>query len=95
MMEETETRAGTWRTSSYSGANGGQCIEVGSAAPVVVVRDTKDRASAVLRFTPEDWRAFVTKIKNNLGNPGRRSQVHSVDGHNLVVHSAYGLGCGY
>ena len=26
-------RAITWRKSSYSGNNGGQCVEVGNAAP--------------------------------------------------------------
>jgi hypothetical protein len=35
----------TWRTSSYSGANGGQCIEVAGnrIGKPVLVRDTKNR----------------------------------------------------
>ena len=54
----------TWRKSSYSGGNGGQCVEV--AAPGrVLVRDTKHRAGAVLAFTPDAWRAFAASIKNS------------------------------
>jgi hypothetical protein len=53
-----------WRTSSYSGSNGGQCVE--AAAPGrVLVRDTKDRAGAVLAFTPDAWRTFAAGIKNS------------------------------
>jgi hypothetical protein len=33
-----------WRKSTYSGNNGGQCVEVGNAVSGVVVRDTADRA---------------------------------------------------
>jgi hypothetical protein len=32
-----------WRTSSYTGNGGGNCIEVTGAASAVMVRDTKDR----------------------------------------------------
>lgn len=54
--------AATWRKSSYSGSNGGQCVEV--AAPVhVLVRDTKDREGAVLVFGPDAWREFAAKVK--------------------------------
>ena len=30
-----------WRTSSYSGSNGGTCVEVGTTGPAVTVRDSK------------------------------------------------------
>ena len=52
----------TWRTSSYSGSNGGQCVEV-AACGRVLVRDSKDRAGAVLAFAPEAWRAFAADMK--------------------------------
>ncbi len=29
-----------WRTSSYSGSNGGACVEVGTTGPAVAVRDS-------------------------------------------------------
>ena len=38
-------RAITWRKSSYSGNNGGDCVEVGTAQ-VVAVRDSKDPVPA-------------------------------------------------
>jgi hypothetical protein len=53
-----------WRKSSYSGSNGGGCVEVaGNLSGVVAVRDSKDPAGPVLAFTPDDWRAFTAAIK--------------------------------
>ena len=60
------TSALTWRKSSYSGTNGGQCVEV-AASGRVLVRDTKDRAGAVLAFSAETWRKFTRRTKNNAG----------------------------
>ncbi|KXK58201.1 DUF397 domain-containing protein [Micromonospora rosaria] len=49
-----------WRTSSKSGGNGGNCVEVADNLPgVILVRDTKDRDGGTLTFTPGAWRAFV------------------------------------
>ncbi len=56
-------RAITWRKSSYSGNSGGQCIEVGSAARVIAVRDSKDPSGAVLAFGPQDWQRFTDRVK--------------------------------
>jgi Domain of unknown function (DUF397) len=56
----------TWRKSSYSGTNGGQCVEV-AASGHVLVRDTEDRAGAVLAFSAEAWRKFTTWTNNNAG----------------------------
>ena len=58
------TNAVTWRTSSYSGSNGGQCVEV-AASDRVLVRDTKDRAGAVLTFGPDASREFAGRLKND------------------------------
>jgi Domain of unknown function (DUF397) len=55
---------GAWRKSTYSGGNGSDCVEVGGSAPVVLVRDTKDRAGAVLTFGPDAWRRFAATIKS-------------------------------
>lgn len=55
----------TWRTSSYSGSNGGNCVEVGSGGSAIVVRDTKNRSGAVLAFTAEAWKAFAAEIRNS------------------------------
>jgi Domain of unknown function (DUF397) len=51
-----------WRKSSYSGDNGGECVEVATAG-TVLVRDTADRNGPVLTFTPDAWRAFTTAIR--------------------------------
>ena len=51
-----------WRKSSYSGSNGGECVEVASAA-AVLVRDTADRNGPVLTFTADAWRAFTAMIR--------------------------------
>jgi hypothetical protein len=51
------------RKSSYSGSNNGNCIAVGERRDGVAVIDTKLDDSPVLRFTPEAWRALVTKVK--------------------------------
>ena len=56
-------RAITWRKSSYSGNNGGQCVEVGSAACVIAVRDSKDPDGPVLAFGRQDWRRFTDRVK--------------------------------
>ncbi|MER7169705.1 DUF397 domain-containing protein [Micromonospora sp. NPDC000207] len=49
-----------WRKSSYSGGNGGNCVEVADNLPGVVgVRDSKDREGGTLTFTPTAWRAFL------------------------------------
>jgi hypothetical protein len=50
-----------WRTSSYSGNDGGACIEVAQAEEsAVLVRDTKDRGGLTLRITAEAWRRFIS-----------------------------------
>jgi hypothetical protein len=51
-----------WRKSSYSGDNGGECVEVATASRVLV-RDTTDRSGSVLTFAGDAWRAFTETIK--------------------------------
>lgn len=63
-MEGTDHALTTWRKSSYSGGNGGNCVEVGETERAVVVRDTQDRAGAVLAFGPDAWRRFAATIKD-------------------------------
>ena len=56
-------RAIAWRKSSYSGNNGGNCIEVAAAAPLIAVRDSKDPDGSRLTFGREAWDAFAAKVK--------------------------------
>ena len=52
-----------WRKSSYSNANGGQCVETASDEGVILVRDTTDRDGGTLTFGPDAWRRFAATIK--------------------------------
>ena len=64
-----------WRTSSYSGTQGGNCVEVAEYDGMILVRDTKDLGHGhVHRFTPASWSAFVAAVRNResgLGEFGR------------------------
>lgn len=55
--------AASWRKSSYSGNNGGACVEAGSIPGRVLVRDTQDRAGAVLEFSTDAWQTFAAQVK--------------------------------
>jgi hypothetical protein len=52
-----------WRKSSYSGSNGGNCIEVAAALDMIGVRDSKDQHGPVLAFGIQDWRRFTSQVK--------------------------------
>jgi hypothetical protein len=54
---------GDWRKSSYSGSNGGQCVETASGNGVVLVRDTTDRDGAMLAFSAEAWTEFTGALR--------------------------------
>jgi hypothetical protein len=54
----------TWVKSSFSFANG-DCVEVASLPDGQIgVRDSKDTAGPVLRFTSSEWQAFVAGARN-------------------------------
>jgi hypothetical protein len=53
-----------WRKSSYSGGNGGGCVEVARNVPgIIAVRDSKDREGSVLAFTYQEWQEFSGEVK--------------------------------
>ncbi|MGW6396129.1 DUF397 domain-containing protein [Streptomyces sp. NPDC055103] len=56
-MNNTESLA--WFKSSYSGGDGGQCVEVATGTDAVHIRDSKDVARPALRVSPEAWAGFV------------------------------------
>ena len=54
-----------WRKSTYSGSNGGGCVEIARNLPgIVAVRDSKDREGPVLTFTPAEWAAFTAGVRD-------------------------------
>lgn len=48
-----------WRTSTYSGTGGGQCVQVMLIAGAVGVRDSTAPEGTTLRFSAGAWAAFV------------------------------------
>lgn len=60
-------RALTWRKSSYSGNNGGQCVEVAAPGGLVAVRDSKNPVGVRLAFAPDAWREFAARVKHEAG----------------------------
>lgn len=54
---------GQWRKSTYSDANGGDCVETATEDAVVLVRDSADRDGAVLGFSSEAWTAFTDSLR--------------------------------
>jgi len=53
---------GNWRKSTYSDANGGDCIEVAST-DVIMIRDTVDRGGSILIVPAEVWQKFTMSLK--------------------------------
>jgi hypothetical protein len=54
-----------WRKSSYSGTQGGNCVEVAGHDDMILVRDTKDHGYGhVHNFTAGGWRVFVAGVRN-------------------------------
>ncbi|MEF9906840.1 DUF397 domain-containing protein [Streptomyces sp. P9-A2] len=49
----------TWFKSSYSGTEGGQCVEVAAGSAAVHVRDSKTITGPVVTVSPEAWAGFV------------------------------------
>lgn len=48
-----------WFKSSYSGTNGGDCVEVAATTSAVHVRDSKRPLDASLSFSAAQWAAFA------------------------------------
>jgi Domain of unknown function (DUF397) len=52
-----------WRTSSFSGDNGGACVEVGALGPAVAGRDSTHRDGPQLAFAADTWQTFTNQLK--------------------------------
>lgn len=65
MSTEGHTSGGDrlhWFKSSYSGSDGGDCVEVAMTARTVGVRDSKDATRRGLGVSPTSWSAFVAHV---------------------------------
>ena len=61
---------GEWRKSSYSSANGADCVETASSEGTVLVRDTADRDGGTLAFTDQAWQEFTRRLRGAVRAPG-------------------------
>ncbi|MHA5048655.1 DUF397 domain-containing protein [Streptomyces sp. SD15] len=64
---EYDLSAATWHKSTYSGGEGGNCLEFAPDFPgtLVPVRDSKNPHGPKLGFRAEAWTAFVENLKHN------------------------------
>ncbi|RKN55066.1 DUF397 domain-containing protein [Streptomyces klenkii] len=54
----------TWRKSSYSGADNGDCVEMAHGLQgIVPVRDSKD-PSQIIAFASEGWSRFLAGVRS-------------------------------
>jgi hypothetical protein len=58
-MSAESSRQLVWHKSSYSGNEGGECVEVALAAESVYIRDSKDVNRPSLFVHAHGWAAFV------------------------------------
>jgi hypothetical protein len=53
----------SWRKSSFSTSNGGDCVEVGATPHAIAVRDSKNPGGVNLAFGRDNWLAFTRRTK--------------------------------
>ncbi|WP_394350482.1 DUF397 domain-containing protein [Nocardiopsis quinghaiensis] len=54
-----------WKKSSYSGGNGGDCVEARQTAVGAAVRDTRNRHLGCLEATGAEWTALLEAVKGS------------------------------
>ncbi|MFI0257516.1 DUF397 domain-containing protein [Streptomyces sp. NPDC017056] len=64
MRNTPELSTARWRKSSYSNANGGNCVEIADDLPgTIPVRDSKNPRGPILTFPATSWTAFIASLK--------------------------------
>ncbi|MEU4655918.1 DUF397 domain-containing protein [Streptomyces sp. NPDC023723] len=51
-----------WSKSSYSGAEGGDCVEVAAGTTAIHIRDSKNTPGPVLTLSRAAWAGFVELV---------------------------------
>lgn len=82
------THAQAWRTSSYSGNNGGNCVEVSTDGDHVLIRDSKYRrdpsndpaTQPIIAVTALQWNTFLGAIAESAATPTEPTIVMSQSG---------------
>lgn len=52
-----------WRKSSYTTANGGDCVELARAPEGIAIRDSKDPEGTRMRIALGEFRRLVADVK--------------------------------
>jgi hypothetical protein len=52
-----------WFKSSYSGNEGGECLEIATAPTTIHIRDSKNLTGPTLAVTPTTWTAFLRTVR--------------------------------
>ena len=53
----------SWKKSSHSSANGGNCVEIAALQGGVVIRDSKDPSIGHLMVSAPEFNAFITALR--------------------------------
>ncbi|MFF4949974.1 DUF397 domain-containing protein [Streptomyces chattanoogensis] len=68
MRADVDLSTAEWAKSSYSDANGGECLEftrdLTEAHGLIPIRDSKNPDGPALVFPAAHWSSFVTAVKN-------------------------------
>jgi hypothetical protein len=62
-MSDSQLGAESWQTATMSA--GGDCVQVGSNAGLVLVRHSKNPGGPVLSYTRREWAAFIDGVKKS------------------------------
>ncbi|WFB07841.1 DUF397 domain-containing protein [Streptomyces sp. LX-29] len=62
---------GVWFKSSYSGPQGGTCVEISPRPTDIAIRDSKNKTGPILVVPTPAWAAFVDGLRaGGLGSSG-------------------------
>ncbi|KOX07250.1 DUF397 domain-containing protein [Nocardiopsis sp. NRRL B-16309] len=65
-MNRTPSATGMqWRKSSYSSAQGGECVEVAEGDHGMNLRDSRNPGLGYFFFDSDEWRAFLTSAERS------------------------------
>ena len=63
-MNNLDSEVVKWRKSSYTGSEGGTCVELGDLTAAVGVRDSKDPHGPKLVFSRRELGSLVSRVKS-------------------------------
>ena len=64
-MDRADLAGLTWRKSTRSGGDGGDCVEAAKTPlRMIAVRDSKNPTGPTLVFTTAEWRMFLQGVQS-------------------------------